>query len=867
MAFVHAIRSPLLILALAATAAGGTFDLAAYRSLLQRDADLSTEQLLERHAPVGPYLSEVAARPGEVAFLESIDEYYELRDGERELLALHGFMVSERLQYSSFGAALHQIWHADLPVYLSTDLFLHAFHHSFDEILKAVETGTLIPLLEATLVDLRAEWFNLKQQYGDDPRMDASLADVDLHLAVALSLLRGELNPTHLFSSRVLAEELVARANGAQGLGNYALYNETPRTIDFSQFKPRGHYTHGTQLKRYFRAMMWLGRIDFRLSIPPGQGAPGSVQREAVDSFLMRELLEASGRRSEIDRMEGILGAFIGEPDNTTVADLDEMAVELDLSSTADLWDPEDYAHFEELLESERYQPQAINSRILLADPMGGEPLDPPYVFLLFGQRFTVDSNVLGNVVFDRIRYQGGQPFRGLPDPLDVLYCLGNDDVLPLLEPQLDEYHYAANLSALRYLIDAYDEEYWSSSLYTHWLAAIRSLSNTGSIPGAPEFMRTGAWQQQKMQTQLASWAELRHDTILYSKQSYTGGITCSFPHGYVEPVPEFYRSLQRFAEFGSAEIVPKLEGMDAVEVGHYYERAAELMGIVAGIAEQELSGTPLSQEQLTFLQEILFLQPSGCSSAETGWLRELFYGWEETPVSKRDHIVADVHTQPTDAAGNMVGKVLHAATGQPMLGVFVARCSSGELTAFAGPVASYREITTTGFYRLSDEEWEDIVLRGPWQSPTGSRLFAPATESWTHVYLADHLGTRRHDAISILGDETVSNGEGEESGDEPPPSGLGVVRSLHAAPNPFNPRTVIALELDGRQPTHVRLQLVNVRGERVAVLIDEPLPPGNYLAPWDGTDHSGRPVASGVYLAQVMAGGRVLTTKLALVR
>ena len=43
------------------------------------------------------------------------------------------------------------------------------------------------------------------------------------------------------------------------------------------------------------------------------------------------------------------------------------------------------------------------------------------------------------------------------------------------------------------------------------------------------------------------------------------------------------------------------------------------------------------------------------------------------------------------------------------MLGVFVARCSSGELTAFAGPVASYREITTTGFYRLTDEEWERL--------------------------------------------------------------------------------------------------------------------------------------------------------------
>ena len=60
--------------------------------------------------------------------------------------------------------------------------------------------------------------------------------------------------------------------------------------------------------------------------------------------------------------------------------------------------------------------------------------------------------------------------------------------------------------------------------------------------------MQTAAWWQQKMNTQLASWAQLRHDNLLYAKPSYSGGVSCSFPEAYVEPFPEFYGRLAAFA-------------------------------------------------------------------------------------------------------------------------------------------------------------------------------------------------------------------------------------------------------------------------------------------------------------------------------
>jgi hypothetical protein len=69
--------------------------------------------------------------------------------------------------------------------------------------------------------------------------------------------------------------------------------------------------------------------------------------------------------------------------------------------------------------------------------------------------------------------------------------------------------------------------------------------------------------------------------------------------------------------------------------------------------------------------------------------------------------------------------------------------------------------------------------------------------------------------------------------------------------PNPFNPRTVIAYVVP--QPGHVTIEVCDVLGRRVCVLVDEPRDIGKYAVVWDGRDARGRPVASGVYLC-VMA-------------
>jgi hypothetical protein len=91
----------------------------------------------------------------------------------------------------------------------------------------------------------------------------------------------------------------------------------------------------------------------------------------------------------------------------------------------------------------------------------------------------------------------------------------------------------------------------WNRNLYWSWLYSLQPLLKEYGN-GYPTFMQTNAWQDKELSTSLASWTELRHDTILYAKQSYTVLEESAMEPpeekpfvGYVEPVPDFYARLR----------------------------------------------------------------------------------------------------------------------------------------------------------------------------------------------------------------------------------------------------------------------------------------------------------------------------------
>ncbi len=827
---------------------GDSFDLNAYRQFLAGHQDMSEEELLALH-PAGVFNARASAAPFmSTPYFARIDSVYHFTPYELALLGQHGFVVSERLRRQSIGEAYQEAYHADLPVVVTTDAILHAFHMSYDNILQTAELKILIGTLDTLLTRLHGGIPALAARYAAQPAMAVPLRDMDFYLAVARQLLGhgGDLvYPEN--APRVL--EMLRNITGESPL-KVPLFEGESRLIDFSQFKPRGHYANDPILRSYFKSMIWLGRTEVYCSAPVSSDLPpagSAVQMQAIMAVLLVESAHATGALQYFDRIEQILQFFVGEQDNISLGQLSSFVAEQGITSADALLPAGAWKVFQEKLLQQSYAAQRIISQMLWSDPCDPEQIVPASAFLLVGQRFIVDSYVTGNVVYDRIIYQGQKMLRMLPSTLDILFALGNDAAAQLLQPDLAQYHYATNLAALRYLVDGYGSSFWDATMYNGWLNALRTLNPPLERESLPPFMKTAAWWQEKMNTQLAGWAQLRHDNLLYAKQSYTGMVICSFPESYVEPIPAFYDAMKGLAQRASVRFKsPDLSGLWSV--GVYFDRMAEVMDTLGTIARKELASTPLLEVEKLFLRTMLYEVPSGCTTVAAGWYARLFYTGE-LGFTSHDYVVADVHTAPTDEGGSMVGWVLHAGTGPVNLGAFIVSLPDGQRIACVGPVLSYYEYVSLNFRRLTDEEWKTEYTTLPASRP-----------DFVNLYLADAAGNSRGTGAALL------------TTDVPPPL-LPVDRPasfalLQSYPNPFNSTTIIPLTVNtpyGDQ--HVELTVHDLQGRLVRTLLRANLPGGHYVVRWDGINDQHAAVASGTYLYTLRAGTWSDTKKVVLLR
>jgi len=642
---------------------------------------------------------------------------------EQAILEKHGFVISENHRFPSFVYGYQTIYMADLPVYISADSLLYAVHQSYDALLMQVETAVLIPTLQRLLGEMRSQ---LSQGAGKELSATAN-ADADLFLTVAMSLLSGGLVEPAAGGSATEAESLFAKALAAQGEEELVLFDAV-RHLDFSQFKPRGHYTESPALERYFRAMMWLGRVDFRILETQPDGSQVFHRRQLEGAYALRSLMSASSLQ-DWKRIDDTIGAFVGEHDSMVVPELDALLSDLGVPAAAGLGQLSD-ATIAQAIVSGSYGTQRISSHIMI-NGLGSGTLPLSSTFLLFGQRYVLDSHVFSNVVYDRVQH--GTKMRMMPSPLDAAFAaFGNDQAGELLAPELDKWQYAPDLASMRVLADAHPAEFWQGNLYNLWLGTLRTLSPTPAVSdpaaaGLPSVTGTRAWGRRLLNSELASWAELRHDTILYAKQSYTGGASCEFPDAYVEPYPELYGKLESFAAHGSDLI----EGLDfgsatwvAAQAKQYFENLAYVSKTLGTMAEHQRTGTPHSAEALAFINEAVKIQ-DGCGdpTGHDGWYSKLFF--DDSRGIKLDPVIADVHTQPTDEGGAMVGRVLHVGTGMPRLMLVTVSTCVGP-RAYVGLSSSYFERITENFERLDDEQWaKEIQTATPPDVPWMADLVA----------------------------------------------------------------------------------------------------------------------------------------------
>ncbi len=227
--------------------------------------------------------------------------------------------------------------------------------------------------------------------------------------------------------------------------------------------------------------------------------------------------------------------------------------------------------------------------------------------------------------------------------------------------------------------------------------------------------MQGAAWQDKSLHTALGSWAELRHDTILYGKQSGAEQGDGSEPapyKGYVEPNVVFWDRLLRLT-------VQSREGLTTRnllpdEMKDKFEQFETLLATLKRISEKELRSERLTEDEYDEIRRIGGTLEYMTLSVMTGNPDT----WEMVNETDKDMaVIADVHTGGDRVLEEAVGHAYEILVIVPV---------EGKLVLTRGAILSYYEFEHPAMDRLTDEKWQARVNAGK----------APAPPVWTKTFL-----------------------------------------------------------------------------------------------------------------------------------
>jgi hypothetical protein len=620
----------------------------------------------------------------------------------------------------------------DIPLYVTSDTWLHLYHVQFDETLKDIEEREFIPDLSALCTALQAkiEHTLMVARFGDPDWFEAYQRNL-AYVSVALKLLEPATEIPSSVQTKVQRELAKIEAHEGYASSDIFVYEE-----DYSQYVPRGHYTRSEALQRYFKAMMWYGRMAFLLKGSDNWGRMGealvSVKDARIQTIQAVELAQMLqnvlvGARSGLvvwNRLYQVTAFYVGLADDLIPHDYLWA-----LEQAFTLWDlPNgDYtlAVKAELAALPSPRIYGGTGNIILPEPITHESLNEVLAktkgMRLMGQRFIPDSYMFQNLVFPAVvDYQGknqDQPFtlgfdggglsRCYPRGLDAMAVLGSRMALKILidEGDTDYARFWQQYGQLQDVFQALTQQDWHANLYWSWLYALRAL--LVELPdGYPRFMQTPAWQRHQLNSALGSWAQLRHDTILYAKQSYTSARGGARPHtpppGYVEPLPEFLGrllTLNRMTRTGLTDL-----DVLSSEATERLQALEDLLQTTLAIAEKHLLNEAISEADALFIKGL------------AGQLETAVTGVDR--IGLKTTLVADVHTHTVEKT------VVEEATGKVDLIVVACPTPDGSVFLAAGPVLSYYEFKHPMNDRMTDEAWRDMLESDP--KPVRPKWYAP---------------------------------------------------------------------------------------------------------------------------------------------
>ncbi|OFX15143.1 MAG: hypothetical protein A2Z18_07265, partial [Armatimonadetes bacterium RBG_16_58_9] len=569
--------------------------------------------------------------------------------------------------------------------FITTDSMLHTYHVFYDYSLRTVESTKLFEAcVKMTDAMLAASGQDLIAAKPPELK-DAARRNV-AYFAVARKLLGGAAPP------EIVKDLANADLKKIEGHAERDFSDVFGHKVDFSQFVPRGHYTRSEKLKRYFKAMMWYGLTQF--AIPQGKIGPRPTRMALL---VVRNLRTAKAGNAPVMKLWDMIYEptvfYVGSADDYTVYDYSRLSDKI-YGKKPSVEDFADDARLKTFIsEAEKLPASGIENFIAISRSNSNpDPWFPVLrQFRLMGQRFIPDSRTMQELTHPKAKG------RNFPKGLDVFAAMGSDRALDILQNT-----YSVNvfkgfeeqMKKMRSEMEETPRQKWQSNLYYGWVWSLQSITKPTPL-GYPTFMHNDAWLDKSLFTALGSWTELRHDTILYAKQSVSecggDGEEIPIPKGYVEPNLEFWTKLKWLNQYTKEGLVSR--GLLTEELKDKFARLGDWIDFCRRITVKELTNQKVTEEEY---QQICMY------GSELEHLTLDFAGGAILSEADKDMaLVADVHTS--------FENVMEEGTGRAGA-IYVVVPIEGKLYMTRGAVYTQYEFEWPAADRLTDEKWQKML-------------------------------------------------------------------------------------------------------------------------------------------------------------
>lgn len=313
------------------------------------------------------------------------------------------------------------IWADDMPVLITTDSVLDAWHQTFQTMLEDIEELILYPALREMLIgnrksirngdtyidqestlpmltdlsDVREAWAEADSPSTENIRQ--AIRDLELYLGTAELLALG-------YDTGASSDDLTSPAHWYRECLSHSevdkkdLCGDKARHEDMTLFEPRGHYANSQALSAYFRTILWLSRAQFHVASSSNETLLlAQRNRELRAAILLALQVRDRNFLDEWTEIETFMQSLVGQPNAMTIVEFLALLEDLSLDRVSSLASDSDLNTIRQALLNSTYGIQEVDGGrfeplVDLANNCNLIRHELPRALSLFSQRWTPDA-------------------------------------------------------------------------------------------------------------------------------------------------------------------------------------------------------------------------------------------------------------------------------------------------------------------------------------------------------------------------------------------------------------------------------------------------------------------------------------------